>query len=209
MWIDVSEIHGSSLDSMAKAVENAEFVLICVTEKYRQSINCQSEAQYSFRLQKKIIPLIMQKGYQAVDGWLGFIIGDKIFIDFTKYEFEECVNRLLNQMSKINVTNEENSFGFTKNRLNLSDHESRENKQISESENWDEGKVEKWFVEKDIHKSIFEMFKPLDGVTLFQLYQLQMHTPEFFYKSLAKSESIDLKQAAHFGGCLKKLFYKF
>lgn len=71
VWIDVEEIHGSSLDSMAKAVENAEIVLICVTEKYRQSLNCQAEAQYAFRINKKIIPLIMQKGYGSVDGWLG------------------------------------------------------------------------------------------------------------------------------------------
>lgn len=62
VWIDVEEIHGSSLDSMARAVENAKCVLICVTEKYRQSLNCQSEAQYAFRLNKKIIPLVMQKG---------------------------------------------------------------------------------------------------------------------------------------------------
>ena len=41
VWIDIDEIHGSSLDSMAKAVENAMCVLICVTEKYRQSNNCQ------------------------------------------------------------------------------------------------------------------------------------------------------------------------
>ena len=152
----------------------------------------------------------MQKGYHGVDGWLGFIIGDKIFIDFTKYEFDECVKRLLNQMGKMNEKNEENSFGFSKNRLSLFEHKSSEKeKQSGETENWDEGRVEKWFGEKGIHKSIYEMFKPLDGVTLFQLYQLQVHTPEFFYKSLTKSESIDLKQAAHFGGCLKKLFYQF
>lgn len=62
IWIDVEEIHGSSLDSMARAVENAYCVLMCVTEKYRQSVNCQAEAQYAFRLNKKIVPLIMQKG---------------------------------------------------------------------------------------------------------------------------------------------------
>ena len=30
-------------------------------------------------------------GYGSIDGWLGFIIGDKIFIDFTKYEFEDSI----------------------------------------------------------------------------------------------------------------------
>ena len=73
VWIDINDIHGSSLDSMARAVENSFCVLMCVTEKYRQSVNCQAEAQYAFRLNKPIIPLIMQKGYESVSGWLGNI----------------------------------------------------------------------------------------------------------------------------------------
>jgi hypothetical protein len=71
VWIDVNEIHGSSLEAMARAVESSDFILMCVTEKYRQSVNCQAEAQYSFKLKKKIIPLILQKGMENVDGWLG------------------------------------------------------------------------------------------------------------------------------------------
>ena len=39
--ISIKKIHGSSLDSMAKAVENSKCILMCVTEKYRQSLNCQ------------------------------------------------------------------------------------------------------------------------------------------------------------------------
>jgi hypothetical protein len=45
--------------------------------------------------------VIMQKGYHNVDGWLGFIIGDKIFIDFTKYSFEDSLTRLKNQINMI------------------------------------------------------------------------------------------------------------
>lgn len=68
VWIDVENIHGSSLDSMAKAVENSFCVLMCMTEHYKQSSNCRAEAEYAFQLDKAIIPLIMQKGYKA-DGW--------------------------------------------------------------------------------------------------------------------------------------------
>jgi hypothetical protein len=89
VWIDVNDIHGSSLDAMAKAVENSFCVLMCVTEKYRQSVNCQAEAQYAFKLNKKIIPIIMQQGYESVQGWLGIIMGDKIFVNFTKYPFDD------------------------------------------------------------------------------------------------------------------------
>ena len=71
VWIDINEIHGSSLEAMARAVESSDYILMCITEKYRQSVNCQAEAQYSFKLKKKIIPLIMQKGMENVDGWLG------------------------------------------------------------------------------------------------------------------------------------------
>jgi cell division FtsZ-interacting protein ZapD len=57
VWIDVSDIHGSSLDSMGDAVERASCVLMCVTEKYRQSIYCQAEAKYSFELKKPLFQL--------------------------------------------------------------------------------------------------------------------------------------------------------
>ena len=40
VWIDVENIHGSSLDSMAKAIENSKCVLVCGTEKYKCSNNC-------------------------------------------------------------------------------------------------------------------------------------------------------------------------
>lgn len=68
VWIDVSDIHGASLDAMAKAVEEAYCVLICITEKYRLSLNCQAEAQYAFKLNKHIVPLIMEKGYENCKG---------------------------------------------------------------------------------------------------------------------------------------------
>ena len=95
VWIDVNDIHGSSLNAMAEAVEKSYVVLICITEKYRQSVNCQAEAQYAFKLNKPIIPLIMQKGYENVSGWLGMIMGDKVdlFNSFC-YSFNIC-NKLI------------------------------------------------------------------------------------------------------------------
>ena len=74
----IEKLFLKGLDSMANAVENSCCVLMCVTEKYRQSINCQAEAQYAFKLTKPIIPCIMQKGCENVTGWLGIIIGDKV-----------------------------------------------------------------------------------------------------------------------------------
>ena len=61
VWIDVNTISGSSLESMATAVENSWCVLMCVTEKYRQSINCQAEA-------KNDLNLIIFEHFKPCDG---------------------------------------------------------------------------------------------------------------------------------------------
>jgi hypothetical protein len=70
VWIDVENIHGSSLESMALAIENAMCVLMCMTEKYKQSTYCRAEAEYAFNINRPIVPIIMQKNYQPT-GWLG------------------------------------------------------------------------------------------------------------------------------------------
>lgn len=68
IWIDVEDIHGSSLESMANAIEQSSAVLMCMTEKYKLSSNCRLEAEYAVTLNKPIIPLILQKDYKP-DGW--------------------------------------------------------------------------------------------------------------------------------------------
>ena len=81
-----------SLEDITKAVESSSCILICVTHLYRQSINCQIEAQYAFKLNRKIIPLIIQSD---VHGWLDVIIDKKTAIDFSYFSYEECLRKLV------------------------------------------------------------------------------------------------------------------
>ena len=78
VWMDVNEKDVSSLDSMGRAVEQCFCVLMCVTEKYRLSVYCQAEAKYAFKLDKPIIPLVMQSGYDSVSGWLNLLINGRV-----------------------------------------------------------------------------------------------------------------------------------
>ena len=48
------------------------------------------EAEYTFRLQKDIVPLVLQPRYRA-DGWLGALCGNKLYFDFSKEE-KICVS---------------------------------------------------------------------------------------------------------------------
>lgn len=42
VWIDYEQMGGSTLQAMAEAVENAAVVLLCMSEKYKQSPNCRT-----------------------------------------------------------------------------------------------------------------------------------------------------------------------
>lgn len=68
-----------------------------MTEKYKQSPNCQSEAEYAYRLKKPFIPILLQSKYKP-DGWLGFLLGTKLYIDFTKSDFQSNCNKLVKEI---------------------------------------------------------------------------------------------------------------
>lgn len=48
VWIDVENIHGSTLASMANAIEESKCVLICMTEDYKQSVYCRAVIKFKF-----------------------------------------------------------------------------------------------------------------------------------------------------------------
>jgi hypothetical protein len=88
VWLDRDEMHGSIIERMAEAIEQSRFVLICMSSNYKKSTNCKAEAEYAFNRKSKIVPLLVEPKYQA-DGWLGFLAGSKIYVDFAEKEDEE------------------------------------------------------------------------------------------------------------------------
>ena len=193
-WIDVENIHGSSLEAMAKAVEGSKCVLMCMTEKYKQSTNCRAEAEYAFQLNKPVIPLIMQQNYKP-DGWLGLILGSKIYVDFNKYSYDECLKRVKHELKNI----------FEISELSLPNkHGLSEDKSI---ENWTEIQVSEWFKNKKINCSICENLLPCDGQTLKQLFEIMKNAPEFFYFSISFDKQVPLRDVAYFAKeCLIKTY---
>ena len=74
-------------------MDGAQFILMCMSETYKRSANCKCEAEYAFNRKKHIVPIKMKKEYTA-DGWLGFILGTRLYIDFGTYEFEKAIQLL-------------------------------------------------------------------------------------------------------------------
>jgi hypothetical protein len=188
VWIDLENKHGSVSESMAKAIENSICVLICVTEKFRQSVNARLESHYAYRLNKPIIPLIMQNGYENTTGWLGVIMCDKIYIDFVKCSFDLCMNRLKNEIdSKIKYKI------FSKN-LN------------KPSLNMGEDDVKIWFKENEIDELIIKYLNKCDGLILKQLYDIKQTNPQFYDQSLSNIDGINMISILKFNAALEKLF---
>ena len=60
VWIDRDRMHGDAIVAMADAIENSEFVIICMSESYKLSPYCQTEANYAFQRRCKLVPLVMK-----------------------------------------------------------------------------------------------------------------------------------------------------
>ena len=75
-------MQGSTIDCMAAAVESSIIILYCVSTTYKESANCRLEASYAHQLKKKMIPLVLEVGYRP-NGWLGIMMGTRLYYDFT------------------------------------------------------------------------------------------------------------------------------
>ncbi|KAH3840608.1 uncharacterized protein LOC127880103 [Dreissena polymorpha] len=87
IWIDVEEVnkYPDVTNAMTSSIEDANVVLVFMSEKYKNSRNCRTELEYAFELKKIIVPLLVQQNYKA-DGWLRDVIGENPgTIDFTRF----------------------------------------------------------------------------------------------------------------------------
>ena len=97
VWIDFDQMHGNVMDAMAQAIERSHIVIICMSEEYRNSNYCRAEAHYAFQRQRKIVPVLLQEHYRP-DGWLLFLIGQVLYVDFTKYDFSPAMTMLFEEL---------------------------------------------------------------------------------------------------------------
>lgn len=131
----------------------------------------------------------------------GLLLGSKIFINFTKYDYLECIRRL-----KLEIKNYAENGGKMPEILQKPDLINNVETVRVKELNWNESDVEKWLKEKEINTVIVRNVIPCNGRILHQLYSMQCEAPEFFYKSISSNESIPTKDVAIFAFELKKIF---
>jgi len=95
VWLDIEHMKGSTLEIMAEAVENASCVLICMSRKYKDSPHCRMTGEYVNNVRKSFIPIMMESNYKP-DGWLGILLGGRLWYDYTnEHRWEEKMQRLV------------------------------------------------------------------------------------------------------------------
>ena len=186
VWMDLEQMGGSTLETMAKAVEDSSVVLICLSERYKESPNCRSEAEYTYKLKKDIIPLMMQRNYDP-DGWLGFLLGAKFWIDFhSKTVVKPGVTKLIKELGgrgkDVDVTDgpyelvvkavQASIVATSPSSLGVS--------------TWTNEEVKQWFKEIGLEKVCNEDISEMNGQSLTGLQQLREECPEYFYRCLER-----------------------
>jgi len=78
VWMDVDRMMGSTLEAMAAAIESSDAIIMCVSRRYKESQACRTEAEYAYTRKKCLIPVMFEKGYKP-DGWLGILVGSKLY----------------------------------------------------------------------------------------------------------------------------------
>ena len=93
-----------SSSSLVKGLDNIDLRMMCKMHikahiyLLTDFLSNFSEAEYAFTLKKPMIPLKMERNYQARE-WLGFILGSKLFFEFTdKYPFESKMSALIKEV---------------------------------------------------------------------------------------------------------------
>ncbi|CAM4762278.1 unnamed protein product [Rotaria magnacalcarata] len=206
VWLDRDEMRGSIIESMAEAVEQSKFVLVCMSSNYKKSINCKAEAEYAFSRHSKIIPLMVEPNYKA-DGWLGFMAGSKIYVDFAGKEgeeFDKAYDLLIEELKRngFNETleNSEKKTDQTNGTTGSKAEEptqpeepkksivqTREYLNFPEASMWSDQHVLEFLTDKKLDQLI-PICEAMDGETLIEFYQSCARMPDIMYGLFNKSQ---------------------
>jgi male-specific lethal 1 len=168
---------------MEKRVEESMCVVLCVSERYRQSASCQAEAQYAKRLKKPVVSLIMQHGYENIKGWLGEVIKNGPQVNFYTHSFKDAVRQVRQELVSISSERQAGTgtAAVTVNDVRLlssydpllpgsaRSETNRTSPRQAKPVQWTEEQVKVWFLTNNINVNIYNMIFPCSGSILKQM----------------------------------------
>ncbi|XP_070554360.1 uncharacterized protein [Ptychodera flava] len=183
VWMDVEQMAGSTLEAMAAAVENADCVLICMSEKYKDSPSCRTEAEYTYKLRKDFIPIRVQQDYSP-DGWLGILIGTKLYFDISsEIRLTDTTPKVIKELGDRGKCGQKQTVAKqAKEKVTTTGGAPRPQNE-SPVESWSAKDVTKWLGEYGL-AHMTQHFAGYDGKAVVEMRMMEMRAPEFFYSCL-------------------------
>ncbi|XP_072020756.1 uncharacterized protein [Amphiura filiformis] len=215
VWMDVDDMSGDTLEAMAKAVEKSSAIIMCITEKYKESQSCRSEASYAMKKKKPIVPLLLEAGYEP-DGWLGLVLGTKLYFRFCSDDemttgmqnvIKEIETRGLSRQSDeadgaAGVIPKQASIQQTSpSRLPIK----QSNKTTKDVSTWTKEDVQDWLKEKELP----ELCSPLSfctGAHLMEMYEQYQESKQEFKKDIKSEYNMGRSTLIKFITALTELF---
>ncbi|XP_072030884.1 uncharacterized protein [Amphiura filiformis] len=224
-WMDVDEMEGDLLVAMADAVENAAVVLVAMSQKYKDSQNCRTEASYAYKQNKTIVPLLVEDDYKA-DGWLGALVGMLKYYKFVAdTEVDSSLPPLLQEIGNKGKVGSKYSAGpivpvkattvsaAPPSSVTMvtaykppppSNHDTPDGPQNT-IRNWSTSDVEEWIISKDL-SNVKSKMKSYTGRQLIQMQCHYQRAPDFFLNYLKNDLKMDYFTVLNFTAALDELF---
>ncbi|XP_072051356.1 uncharacterized protein [Amphiura filiformis] len=208
VWMDDTHMSGDILAAMAEAVEKSQVVLICMSEKYKNSQSCRTEAEYAYKLKKTVIPLLIEDGYQP-DGWLGLLQGTKLYYNFYSDELMKTeLPRLLTAIKECITSDEtEGSPVPPQQPTGVRSHGGTAPPPTpkSSASNWTESDVQEW-LKKNKMDDLCELLESYDGAHLEEMYNQYCEDRKNFEKDMKSDYQMNSRVYLKFTVALGKLF---
>ncbi|XP_072051357.1 uncharacterized protein [Amphiura filiformis] len=210
VWMDDTHMSGDILAAMAEAVEESHVVLICMSEKYKNSQSCRSEAEYAYKLKRSVIPLLIEDGYQP-DGWLGLLQGTKLYYNFHSDELIQTeLPRLLTAIKECIILVKDETEGPSvppKQPSGVRSHGGTVPPPTSKSlaSNWAESDVQEW-LKKNKLDDLCELMESYDGKHLEEMYNQYCEDRRNFEKDMKSDYQMNSRVYLKFTVALGKLF---
>jgi len=200
VWLDLEQMGGSTLEAMANAVEGSTVICVAMSEKYKNSGNCRLEGEYAQQQKKIIVPFMMQKNFRPT-GWLGMLLGAKLYFDFSDTHEGEGFGKKLEELR--GELTRHITPGTPQEGKKETTTTTTTTSKPPEHLDWNEEKTMAWIAKLGCK---VDTFKPLDGLALDELVRLCVQDRSHkFISFLLHHVTNNLSSALKFSQALYKL----
>lgn len=90
VWLDIDQMHGSTVEAMADGLDNASIVIVDISPQYKESPNCRLEGMYAMQRRLPLVPVMFEDRYTPT-GWLGLLLGTSLWYKYTEEKMHASV----------------------------------------------------------------------------------------------------------------------